>query len=145
MAFYPTTKITSIEYVTPDPKPTPEPTYPTTPAPKAPYMSSPPNTRYFFVPPPYVSTQYVKYQDVNNDKNLQEKETEYFLNKTIDWITFDSKFKSSKKYLSKLKGQDGYYIMYKILKLFVRKGDTNWYDLKVQKSLVKDFIRHKLK
>jgi hypothetical protein len=34
--------------------------------------------------------------------------------------------------------------MHKLLKLFVRKGNTNWYDLKIQQSLVKDYIKHKL-
>jgi hypothetical protein len=92
------------------------------------------NQKTYFVQPPFVSTRYYKYTDVNDDELLQEKETDYFLAKTINWINTDSRFKTSKKYLSKLKNEEGYHIIHKILKLFVRKGNTNWYDLKVQKD-----------
>ncbi len=95
------------------------------------------NLRY-----PY-STTY-SYQDVNADKKLQYSITNYFLDKTIDWMKTDKSFKKVKKYLRDLNGPDGEEIMHKILRLFVKKGDTNWYDLKIQKSLVKDYIRHKL-
>ena len=115
------------------------------PTTNVPYPGSNTNTRYYFQPPPFVSTRYYKYINVNDDKLLHEKETTYFLNKTIGWIDNDNRFKTSKKYLSKLKSDDGYAIMHKLLKLFVRKGNTNWYDLKIQKDLVKDYIRHKLK
>ena len=94
---------------------------------------------------PRLTIQSYKYQDVNNDINLQQKETFYFLDKTIDWIKNDKSFKKLKVFKKHLNGPDGYNIMYKLLKLFVRRGDTNWYDLKIQQSLVKDYIKHKLK
>ena len=93
---------------------------------------------------PRLTIQSYKYQDVNNDSNLQQKETFYFLDKTIDWIKNDKSFKKLKVFKRHLNGPDGYNIMYKLLKLFVRRGDTNWYDLKIQQSLVKDYIKHKL-
>ncbi len=104
---------------------------------------APQNTFKYYPAPPVIAT-YHKYQDVNNDPNLQHTETLYFLDKTLDWIKHDKSFKKLKKFEKYLKGVDGYEIMYKLLKLFVRKGNTNWYDLKVQKSLVKDYIKHKL-
>jgi hypothetical protein len=103
-----------------------------------------PQTQFKYFPAPPVITTYHQYQDVNNDSYLQEKETLYFLDKTLDWIKEEKSFKKLKKFERYLKGPDGYTIMHKILKLFVRKGNTNWYDLKIQKSLVKDYIKHKL-
>jgi hypothetical protein len=91
---------------------------------------------------PY-STTY-SYQDVNADKKLQYSITNYFLDKTIDWMKHDKSYKKVKKFLRYLKGPDGEEIMHKILRLFVKKGETNWYDLKIQKSLVKNYIKHRL-
>lgn len=105
----------------------------------------PPNIPRFnyFEPPPVIETT-VKYQDINNDVNLQSQVTNKFLDKTIRWLKNDDSFKKCKKYLSKIEGDDGYDIIYRMLKLFVKKGNTNWYDLSEQSSLVKDFIRYKL-
>jgi hypothetical protein len=99
--------------------------------------------RLYFPPPPIIQT-YNKYQDVNNDKNLQNTQTLYFLNKIIEWIKYDKSYNSLKKLLKYFKGTDGYEITYKLLKLFVKRGNTNWYDLKIQQDLVKDYIKHKL-
>jgi hypothetical protein len=103
-----------------------------------------PQKQYKYFPAPPVITTYHQYQDVNNDSYLQQKETLYFLDKTLDWIKNDKSYKKLKKFEKYLKGPDGYEIMHKLLKLFVRRGNTNWYDLKVQQSLVKDYIKHKL-
>jgi hypothetical protein len=84
------------------------------------------------------------YQDVNADKQLQYSITDYFLEKTIDWMKHDKSYKKVKKFLRYLTGPDGEEIMHKILRLFVKKGETNWYDLKIQKSLVKNYIKHRL-
>ncbi len=92
----------------------------------------------------YVPTTY-RYQDINNDKNLQNLEITYFLDNTIDWMKYDSSFSKVKKYLSVLKGENGYDIIHKILRMYVKQNHTNWYDLKAQKILVKQYIRHKLK
>ncbi len=92
----------------------------------------------------YVPTTY-KYQNINNDKNLQNLETTYYLDKTIGWMRKDSSFSKVKKYLSDLRGDNGYEIMHKILRMYVKQNNTNWYDLKAQKILVKQYIRHKLK
>ena len=103
-----------------------------------------PTKQYKYYPAPPVITTYHHYQDVNNDNNLQHTETMYFLDKTLDWIKHDKSFKSLKKFEKYLKGPNGYDIMHKLLKLFVKRGYTNWYDLQVQQNLVKAFIKHKL-
>jgi len=97
---------------------------------------------YFEPPPFFVAANSIKYENVNNDTKLQQMVTEKFLNKTISWLEDDNK---SKKYLSKIKGPDGYDIIHTLLKLFIKKGKTNWYDLSPQSHLVKDFIKYKLK
>ena len=98
----------------------------------------------YFLPPPIIPTTY-KYQDVNNDVKLQDMVTTKFINKTIKWLENDPNFLKCQKFLPKIKGKDGYDIIYRILKLYVKKTKTNWYDLSDQSNLVKDFIRHKLK
>ena len=100
-------------------------------------------TTYYFPAPPIIST-INSYQNVNNDQRLQDMETSYFLDKTLEYINYDNSWSKLKKFKKYLKGEDGYEIIHKILKLFVRRGDTNWYDLKVQQDLVMDFIKHKL-
>ncbi len=92
----------------------------------------------------YVPTTY-RYQNINNDKNLQNLETTYYLEKTIEWMKHDSSYSKVKKYLSSLRGENGYEIIYKILRMYVKQNNTNWYDLKAQKILIKQYIRHKLK
>ncbi len=100
--------------------------------------------QYYFQPPPYIETT-LKYQNVNADHRLQEKITTYFLDKTIYWIKKEKSFKIYKKYLKYLNDEeDGYKIMHKLLKILVRKGNTNWYDLKAQEYVVKDYIYNKL-
>ncbi len=103
-----------------------------------------PQKQFKYFPAPPIITTYHQYQDVNNDTYLQQKETLYFLDKTLDWIKNEKSFKKLKKFSKYLKGPDGYEIMHKLLRLFVKRGNTNWYDLKIQQSLVKDYIKHKL-
>ena len=110
---------------------------------KPPPIPTSKDTFIYFEPPPFIETVY-KYQNVNADKELQNIVTNKFLNKTIRWIQEDNNFKKYKKYLSLLKNDDGYNIIYKMLRLFVKKGNTNWYDLSRQESLIKDFIKYKL-
>ena len=108
------------------------------------YNYGPTGPNYYFQPPPFIETT-LRYQNVNADPGLQKKVTTYFLNKTIKWIKKDKSFKSCKKYLKKLDDEeDGYKIMHKLLKILVKKGNTNWYDLRPQEETVKEYILHKL-
>jgi hypothetical protein len=122
------------------PAPTPSPAPVASPAVSAPAVSTP---RLYFPPPPIIQT-YHQYQDINNDKHLQNTQVLYFLNKIIDWIKYDKSYNKLKKLQKYFNRDEGYEITYKLLKLFVKRGNTNWYDLKIQQDLVKDFIKHKL-
>ena len=90
----------------------------------------------YFVPPPFINSTLV-YYDVNNDKNLREMMTEYFLKKSKNFI-------KSKNSLAKLNSPNGYKIIYEILRYFVKKYDINWYDLKEKYDFVKDYIIKKI-
>ena len=106
--------------------------------------TAPSSREYKYFPAPPIIQTYHQYQTVNNDKYLQNMETEYFLDLTLDMIDHNSSWSKLKKFKKYLKGTDGYEIMYKLLRLFVKRGNTNWYDLKMQKHLVLDYIKHKL-
>ena len=97
----------------------------------------------YYPPPPIISSIH-HYQDINNDTNLQTKETVYFLDLTLEMIQYNNSWRKLKKFKKYIKGEDGYQIIYKLLRLFVKRGNTNWYDLKMQKQLVLDFIKFKL-
>jgi len=99
--------------------------------------------RKYYVPPPYISTRVV-YQDVNKDPNLRKLNTDFFLKKSIKWITNYSEFKHLKNKLSKLKSDNGYNIMYNLLRNYVNSNNINWYDLKDNYSYVKDYLRYNL-
>ena len=103
-----------------------------------------------FINPPITSfvphiTSYYEYLDVNQDKNLQKKVTMFFYRVLIDeWIVTDIQFKKFKN-KKLLKNKDGLQLIYKILNKLVKKGDTNWYDLRdPQYELTKDFIFYQL-
>ena len=93
---------------------------------------------------PFVKSYY-NYIDVNMDKNLQKNVTMYFYNEMINkWINNDiqyKKFKNNKL----LQTKDGLQLIYKILNKLVKKGETNWYDLRdPQYELTKDFLFYQL-
>jgi len=97
----------------------------------------------YFVPPPIINSQLI-YQDVNKDNNLRKKMTDFFLKKSIKWLSKYSEFKHVKRALPLLKSDDGYNVMYNLLKHYVHKNGINWYDLKESYDNVKDFLRYKL-
>lgn len=92
--------------------------------------------------PAYIRT-YRKYHDVNNDANLRKNVTTHFLNKMLTILEY-TKHKELKKHFKVMNGKKGYDIMYNILRIFVKKGRTNWYDLREQEQLVIDYIIHVL-
>ncbi len=98
----------------------------------------------YIIQPPLIVPSVYKYQNVNLDENLQRSVSKMFRELTISWMENDKSYKSVKKYLKDIKGRNGEMIIRKILNLFVVRGNTNWYDLELQISLVKKFILHKL-
>jgi hypothetical protein len=100
-------------------------------------------TRPIYLGPPFIAS-YNRYQNVNNDKNLQTDVTLYFLDEITKWFKSCPHFKKLKKYKKDFDGKNGFKIMHKILKIAVRRGYTNWYDMIDEYNLVKKWIHRQL-
>ena len=75
------------------------------------------------------------YQNINKDKNLRKKVTNFFLTKINKW---------NKKYNYNLNYR--YNDIYNTLKLLIKKHNYNWYDLSTELYLItKKFLIKKLK
>lgn len=97
----------------------------------------------YFIPPP-IHTSIVEYQDINKDKNLRDIVTNYFLEKTIKWIKLDKKFNHLKDKIKSLETNKGYTIIYNLLRQYVKSNTSNWYDLKKNKNIIKDYLKYKI-
>ena len=97
----------------------------------------------YFIPPPIV-TSVVEYQDINKDKKLRENITSFFLKKSIKWIKNYKEFDHLKNKINLLESDKGYNIIYNLLREFVKKGENNWFDLRDNYDIIKDYLRYKL-
>jgi lysyl-tRNA synthetase class I len=84
--------------------------------------------------------------DVGENENLQKDVTDFFYNKTQKWLKEDHEFSKVKKHLKFIKSKKGNPYIYKLLKLFVKKNNVNWYELRGEDHYddVKEYIRNKL-
>ena len=97
--------------------------------------------RYWVVPPVIESA--VVYQDINNNIPLRKTVTKFFQDKLLKWIKEYPEFSKFKNMLNKIQTEEGYTLIYKILRKFVKAYNMNWYELRTNKSLVKKyFISH---
>nr|QFG74300.1 MAG: hypothetical protein [Megaviridae environmental sample] len=97
----------------------------------------------YFVPPPIIGTYY-KYQDVNKDKKLRKKATNYYLEKILKWINKDKSYKSLKSKKNILNSKEGYDIIYDLLRKYIKLYDVNWYDLFDQKKYLKNYFIYEI-
>jgi hypothetical protein len=96
----------------------------------------------YFVPPPFISST-LSYQNVNKDPELRKSVTYFFLDKSIKWITNYKEFNHLKKILPRLKSNEGYIIVYNLLRKFVNENNLNWYDLRqIHYEIVKDYLKY---
>lgn len=96
-----------------------------------------------FYVPAYIKSYRKIPNTINNDLKLQSNVTNYFIDKILPIIKKDSKLK---KYYNTIDNTDeGFEAIRKLLNLFVKRGNTNWYDLRSQSSLVIKFLIYKLK
>jgi hypothetical protein len=107
-------------------------------------IQKPDGSKYY--PVPYVLPSVIEYQDVGQNMNLRNEITNYYLEKTINWIETDKKFRNLKKYLKNLKSKDGYQIIYNLLRIYVKNGRANWYDLRDRNNspVIKEYLQYKL-
>ncbi len=97
----------------------------------------------YWVPPPVIQS-YIEYQDINKDKKLRANVTDYFYDKTKEWINKDEDFSKLKSNISFIQTTDGYKHIYNILRKYIKKKKLNWYDLKDNTNSVKKYIKHNL-
>jgi hypothetical protein len=95
--------------------------------------------RYFIAPS--ISTTNITYQNVNKDQQLRKIMTEFYQRKLLKWIENYKDFSHLKKISPLLKSDKGYNLVYNLLRKFVHKNDTNWFDLKDQYDIIKDYLK----
>ena len=100
--------------------------------------------KIFIAPTPLVSG--IEYQDVGKDMNLRKDVSIFYLEKIIKWIDEDKDFKGLKKHLRLLKSNKGLEVIYNFLRLLVKNGRANWYDLRdtYNYPIVKEYLKFKL-
>jgi hypothetical protein len=97
----------------------------------------------YFIPPMYNQRVY-EYQNINKDKRLRFDMTQFYYIKIIKWIENEEFFSKYKKLLPFLKTNKGFKYVYTLLRIFIKRTKVNWYDLKDNYEVVKDFLQHKL-
>ena len=102
-----------------------------------------PDTRRFWPVPPMNGSVF-QYQNVNKDVNLRKQVTKFFYDKVIKWINKDEAYSKHKDKLVSLQSIDGQIRIYQLLRQFIKKSHVNWYDLKDNYSIVKDYLNRKL-
>lgn len=98
--------------------------------------------RYWPVPP--LIDHIVEYQNVNKDINLRKDVTKFFHEKILKWINEYEEFNIHKSKLSFLKSTDGQIYIYNLLRHFVKKSGINWYDLRDNYKIIKEYLNKKL-
>jgi hypothetical protein len=78
------------------------------------------------------------------DNEIDAEETNYFLDKILKSIEYDSEFSKIKKFTKKLKSKDGFKIIFNILKQYMKLKQITWYDIREKAYDVKYFIRDTL-
>ena len=98
---------------------------------------------YVVLPPPMPPNY--NYQDVNLDPNLRLDVINYFYNKLLKWISSSrlyTKYSEHENYIFNNKYKVKQKI-YKLLRYFVKKANINWYDLRSNNIIIKEFFSKK--
>jgi hypothetical protein len=98
------------------------------------------------IPSPFIQQpQTISSIDVGQDTNLQNNVTLFFHKKILKWIKNYKDFSHLKKHYHYLQSNEGIVYINNMLKLFVKKSNANWYDLRDPHNypIVKDFLKHK--
>lgn len=95
-------------------------------------------------PVPSVMPSVFEYQNVNNNLTLRKDVTAFFHKKVLKWINTETaykKFKSKEQFLESI---DGQMHIYALLRKFIKHSGINWYDLRDNYALIKDFLASEL-
>ena len=102
-----------------------------------------PKYRRYWPVPPLIQSVY-EYQDVNKDVYLRKDVTQFFHQKIIKWINEDSEYSKHKSKLGFLNSVDGQMHIYNLLRKFVKKSGINWYDLRDNYQIIKEYLNKKI-
>jgi hypothetical protein len=100
-------------------------------------------TRKYYPVPPILPTPF-EYQNVNADPQLRRNVTEFYVYKISKWIKSDPDFAKFKRLTNHFNTKQGEITIYNLLKEFVAKSNINWYDIRDNYQLVKDYFKYKL-
>lgn len=92
---------------------------------------------------PFIETTY-EYQNINKDVNLRKDVTQFFHKKVLKWINENPEFKKYKPKQKFLESVDGQMHIYNLLRHFIRKSGINWYDLRDNYQLIKEYLSKKI-
>ncbi len=98
-----------------------------------------PKYKKYYPPPPMYESRY-EYQDINKDPNLRKQFTLFYHRKLLKWIDNDPLFKNINSKNSQLATVDGQFLVYKLLRKFVKNSGINWYDLKDNYDIIKKYL-----
>jgi hypothetical protein len=121
---------------------TTQPTQTTQPNQSTQPYEKPKERRYW--PVPTMMPSVFEYQDVNKDLRLRKDVTQFFHRKVIKWIDTEDSCKHLKQQKTFLESVDGQMHIYQTLRKFVKKSGINWYDLRDNYPLIKQYLCHKL-
>lgn len=97
----------------------------------------------YYPPPAYIYSSY-QYQDVGADMRYRTEITKFFQQKVLKWIQSYKEFSHLKKHYDFINSKQGLVYIYNLLKLFCKKSNINWFDLRDNYNVVKDFLRFKI-
>lgn len=107
------------------------------------YPYQKPETRRYWPVPPLIDSVY-EYQNVNKDVNLRKDVTEFFHRKVLKWIEEYPEFARLKSKKVYLQSDEGKMHIYNLLRHFIKKSGINWYDLRDNYSIIKEYLSAKL-
>lgn len=102
-----------------------------------------PTFRRYWPEPPTIPIPN-EYIDVNKDPNLRKDVTTFFHNKVLKWLDSESCFHKYKNKKSFLKSIEGQMHIYHLLRKFIKRSGINWYDLRDNYHIIKEYICKKL-
>ena len=93
-----------------------------------------PLVKKYYPVPPSVHEYVYEYQNLNKDPNLRNNVTIFFQEKLKKWIKKYPEFEI-------LKSKNiNYDIIYKILRIIVKKTNLNWYELRTNSSRLRKYF-----
>ena len=98
-----------------------------------------PLVKKYYPVPPTVHEYVYEYQNLNKDADLRNVVTVFFQKKIAKWINNYPEFEN-------LKSKNiNYDLVYKILRIIVRKTNLNWYELRTNSSNLRRYFLKYLK